>query len=146
MTAKQSVNRCLWCGVARGDLTPLPHRKEYEGALTPTHTPIWACPEHAERADGYLVERAARSIGTLVGFLLVAVLVVVGGATGRDSVAALGVLVCGLWCVAFPYATPESVRRFGVVNSRFLVRWLGGFLVTVGAAWLGFTLLASVQV
>ncbi len=133
--------RCMWCGEIGVELDRLNHRKEYEGILVPTHTPILACGEHGNLLDSYLLERARRSGATLAGFLMVVVLVLVGGVSGVHEMSASGLLVCGVWVLLYPYATPETVRRFGASNSKFLVRWVGGLILAAGAGWLGVMIL-----
>ena len=133
--------RCMWCGEIGGELDRLAHREEYEGILVPAHTPILACGEHSKMLDSYLLKRARRSGPTLAGFLMVLVLVLVGGVFGVHEISASGLVLCGVWALLYPYATPETVRRFGASNSKFLVRWVGGLIFTVGAGWLGFMML-----
>ncbi len=133
--------RCMWCGKNGVDMHRLNHRKEYEGILVPNHAPAWVCEEHSELLESYLAERARRSGAALAGFLIVIVLVLVGGVSGVHVVSASGLLICGAWALLYPYATPETVRRFGASNSKFLVRWLGGLILTAGVGWLGLTIL-----
>jgi len=133
--------RCMWCGEIGVELHRLSHRKEYEGVLAPTHAPILVCGEHSKLLDSYLLERARRSGATLAGFLLVVLLVLVGGVAGVSEISASGLLICGVWALLYPYATPEVIRRFGASNSKFLMRWVGGLILTAGSVWLGLMIL-----
>ena len=135
---QEPSRRCMWCGSRHSKVHRLDHRKEYEGILVPTHSPIWVCVEHGELIDIYLLELARRSGAWLFGLVTVIALTIAGGASGMHEIAAIGLLVCGVWALLYPYASPETVRRFGVVNSKFLVRWLGGLILAAGGSWLGY--------
>lgn len=112
------------------------HRPEYNGVVVPTHSPIRACEEHQDLVHDYLLEYAARS-GRSLALVGVSLLTITFGAVAGISVlVAAGVLVCGVWAVCFPYASPETVRRVGVLKAKFLARWLGGLLLVAGLAWL----------
>ena len=132
----------MWCGEQRGDLYPMPHLPEYNGIVVPTHSPIRACEDHRNQIHGYLILVARRSASSLAILALVIVSVMVGGVSGVAEIAAAGLALCGIWAISYPYATPDTVRRLGVVNSMLLVRWLGCAMLAAGTIWLGFLVAA----
>jgi hypothetical protein len=87
---------------------------------------------------GYLLEVAARSGWNLALRLIGMALVVGGGVADNLSIALSGAVLLGAQIVAFPYATPETVRRLGVVKAKWLARYLGVAMVVIFAAVLGY--------
>ena len=127
----------MWCGQLGGDLYAMPHRSEYNGVVVPTHSPICACEDHQNQVHDYLVQVARRSGSSLAILVLVIASVMAGGVSGVIEISAAGLVLCGVWSISYPYATPETVRRFGVVNAVVLVRWLGVVILIAGFIWLG---------
>ena len=135
--------RCLWCGQERYDLCAMPHRREYNGIVVPTHAPIRTCADHAELMHAYLVKTARNSRWTLLGSILAGLLVVGGGMARSDGVIVLGLLVLGAGLLLFPHCTPETVRRLGVLQSVWLARFIGVVVTVVGVAGLAYLGLAA---
>lgn len=135
-------DRCMWCGQKRTDLCTLPHLCEYNGIIVPTHSPIRACEEHRDLVHGYLLDLAARSGLNLALRLIGMALVVVGGVADNLAIAMAGAVLLGVQFIVFPYATPETVRRLGVVQAKWLARYVGILMAVVFGAVLGYTVLA----
>lgn len=135
--------RCMWCGQVRDDLRAMPHLRQYEGLVVPTHAPIRTCADHAEPMHAYLVKTARNSRWTLLGSVLAGLLVVGGGMARADGVIVLGLLVLGAGLLLFPYCTPETVRRLGVLQSVWLARFIGVVVTVVGVAGLVYLGLAA---
>ena len=133
--------RCMWCGQERTDLRSLPHLREYNGIIVPTHSPIRACEEHSDLVHRYLLELAARSGLNLALRLIGVALVVVGGVADHLAIAMAGAVLLGVQLIVFPYATPETVRRLGVVQAKWLTRYLGILMTVVFGAVFGYPLL-----
>ncbi len=131
----------MWCGQKRTDLCTLPHIREYNGILVPTHSPIRACEEHRDLVHGYLLEVAVRSGLNLALRLVSMALVVGGGVADHLAIAMSGAVLLGVQIIVFRYSTPETVRRLGVVQAKWLARYLGILMTVVFGAVLGYTLL-----
>jgi hypothetical protein len=131
----------MWCGQKRTDLCSLPHIHEYNGIIVPTHSPIRACEEHRDLVHEYLLELAARSGLNLTLRLIGLALVVGGGVADHLAIAMAGAVLLGVQLIVFPYATPETVRRLGVVQAKWLARYLGILMAAVFGAVLGHSLL-----
>ncbi|MBK7046299.1 MAG: hypothetical protein IPH48_07235 [bacterium] len=90
---------------------------------------------------GYLLEFAARSGLNLALCLVSMALVVGGGVADNLAIAMSGAVFLGVQIIVFPYSTPETVRRIGVVQAKWLARYLGILMTVVFGAVLGYTLL-----
>ncbi|MBK9473050.1 MAG: hypothetical protein IPO18_12320 [bacterium] len=89
----------------------------------------------------YLLELAARSGLNLTLRLIGLALVVGGGVADNLAIAMSGAVFLGVQFIVFPYATPETVRRLGVVQAKWLARYLGILMTVVFGAVLGYTVI-----
>lgn len=131
--------RCIWCGQQCDDLCTLPHIREYNGIVVPAHSPIRACEAHRDLVHGYLLEVAARSGWNLALRLIGMALVVGGGVADSLSIAMSGCVLIGALIVVLPYSSPETVRRLGVRQAKWLARYLGILITVISAAVLIYT-------
>lgn len=134
------AERCLWCGQVRDDLQAMPHLRQYEGAVAPTHAPIRACPEHAEAANAYLLRAARNSRWTLAASVLAMILFIGGGMAEADAIVASGLVVLGAGILMFPFCTPAAVRRLGARRAIGLARALGVVFGIAGLAGVVYSL------
>ncbi len=137
------VERCLWCGQRRDDLRAMPHQRQYEGVVVPTHAPIRACADHIDDTHAYLLRVASNSRWTLLVSILAVLLVIGGGMARADALVAFGLLVLGAGILLFPYCTPEAVRRLGARQGIRIARVIGLVVGMAGIALLAYTLLTA---
>jgi hypothetical protein len=126
--------RCLWCGRQRIDLRVLQDCPEYHGFLVSLHEPLRVCGDHESQLDSFIREVARRSVWLLVAILLGSLVLIAGGITERGYLVLTGMAIIGVVFVVFPFATPETVSRFGVERSVRIVRSVGFVIVVLGVA------------
>jgi hypothetical protein len=136
------VGKCMWCGQPRVDLCVLEERPEYSGVLTTLPSPIRVCRGHEIELDAFLRKVARRSPWFLLSVLAGSLVVVTAGVRDSGFLAMSGGLLIGVAAVVFPFATPETISRLGVVRSVRIVRSIGyviGIVSIAALVWMVFS-------
>jgi len=143
------TNRCLWCHGGQGELREIVLEVGDRLAGAWRQRRVLVHPEHEGELRDH--QRLLRGFGRtfLVGvavllglMLLIEVPLVWWSARWGLAGIGLSVAALGALLVALPFATPETVRLWGVRGSVLAVRGAGSVLATLGSALLAFALLA----
>jgi hypothetical protein len=126
--------RCLWCN-RPGDLVELPGR-----VVSPGEARVLAHREHADRLDHFLnaSDAAARRMLSRLAVVLAASIIALPvamaiGVAARNTVAAVAIMLIGLFALRDPLAPPPAVRRFGALRAQRFGRGIGMATVAIGA-------------
>jgi len=142
------TNRCAWCNRADGDLREIEVASPGRSGASPKAQRVIIHVEHEAQFRNYndRVSKFGRRFLVLVGICLVAMIVmefVLVKVSLSLGIAAIGAAVAfvGGAIILFPFATPETIRAFGVRAGIRMARSAGALLVAAGGvvAALAFT-------
>ncbi len=131
--------RCVWSGEVSSRLKPV--ELEVLGWMRSHRKTFWVSPEHEAALRGFVAfrNRFVRVFGAL---LLVEALIVIAGIAAREVwVSCAGIIAIGFTVVAFPFATPQTIKQLGMRRARNVAR-AGGFVaIALGVASLSLWLI-----
>ena len=125
--------RCAWSNQESDRLKEVTLVTPNQLGLQPTPRTFQVLPE-CELALRRFISRLER-FGLLFALSVLAISIgmVVAAALGRFALIPWMVALTGALVIVFPFATPQTVSRFGFKTSITVVRFFGGVLVVLGA-------------
>lgn len=137
--------KCVWCNEAGGDLRTIRVVVADRFGLNPTERDFRVHPAHESETRAFLssvCENARLFVGAMLVFVLLdgvlaAVAVALAGAGGDAErwlvlLTGLYTVGIGLFVVRYPFATPETVKWFGLRRARTIATSAGWLTVPLG--------------
>ena len=125
--------RCAWCNKESDEVKEVTIVTPNRLGLQPKPRTFQVLPQHEPDLRRYIsrLERFGLLFALLV--LTISVGMVLAAALGRFAYIPWMVALTGALLIVFPFATPETVSRFGFKTSIAVVRFAGGALLVFGA-------------
>jgi len=125
--------RCAWCNQESDELKEVTIVTPNRLGLQPQPRTFQVLPQYEPDLRRYIsrLERFGLLFALLI--LTISIGMVLAAALGRFAYIPWMVALTGVLVIVFPFATPQTVSRFGFKTSITVVRFVGGVLLVFGA-------------
>ena len=125
--------RCAWCNQKSDQLKEVTLVTPNRLGLQPQPRTFQVLPQHEPDLRRFISRLERFGLVFAVSMLAISIGMVVAVALGRFALVPWLVALTGALVIVFPFATPQTVSRFGFKTSITVVRFFGGALMVLGA-------------